>query len=82
MGKPHASAAWLRHNFSKVLPYVSEHVIAQADFCFGVSQPGEVSALDSFRAMDLLKGDKSNCSSGEQGFCYAKHCMRLCPTQE
>lgn len=28
-------------------------------FCAGMSQPGEVRALDSSGAMDLLEGDKS-----------------------
>lgn len=29
-------------------------------FCTGMSQPGEVRVLDSFRTMDLLEGDKSS----------------------
>lgn len=32
----------------------------RCQFCTGMSQPGEVRALDSFRTMDLLEGDKSS----------------------
>lgn len=70
MGKLHESGALLRHHFGKE---VSAHVSAQqtsalggqnsalgCQFCTEMSQPAEVRALDSFRAMDLLEGDKSS----------------------
>lgn len=42
--------------FAKSFQEVSAHVIARADFCFGVSQPAEVSALPLTHSHGSFKG--------------------------
>lgn len=71
MGKLHESSALLCHHFGKVIPRSvctaqqspalgCQSSASGGQLCIGMSQPGEVRALDSSRAMDLLEDDKSS----------------------
>lgn len=55
----------------------SVQIVAQEVFCTGMSKPGEITACDSFKVMDLLKGNKTNCSPTASGFCHAKCRIKL-----
>lgn len=78
MGRLHVSTALLCHNFGKG---ITRSVHASHCTSIGMSAPGEVTVHDSFKVMDFLKSDKTNCSSRALGPCYVKHCRSLCLEQ-